>query len=112
MQVNRERWVATLARVESRAPAEPTLDEAWAAVEAVLPEGWWLHTLHAWSFDDMAYRAEAASAGSHFYAGKSKRDKVAGTRTYAPGPSEAAYGPTPAAALLALAARLATEDKP
>ena len=26
MQVNRERWVATLARVESRAPAEPTLD--------------------------------------------------------------------------------------
>jgi hypothetical protein len=82
------------------------LDAAWAEAEAVLPEGWWIHGIHAWSFDDMAYMVEAATAGSHYWAGKSKREKVAGTRHYAPGPNAMAYGPTPAAALRALAAKL------
>jgi hypothetical protein len=100
---------AALEARSSSAPAE--LDAAWKEAEEALPEGWWIHALHAWSFDDMAYRAEAATAGSHFWAGKSKREKVAGTRTYAPGPNMAAYGPTPAAALRALAARLTSSPE-
>jgi hypothetical protein len=82
------------------------LDAAWNEAEAALPEGWWLHTLHAWSFGDMAYRAEAASAGSSDYFGSSDKDRRYGTRTYQSGPTIAEFGPTPAAALQALAAKL------
>ncbi len=75
------------------------LGAAWAEAEAALPEGWWLHALNAWSFGDMAWMVEAASAGrpqtSYFADDKAIH-----------GPNAVAYGPTPAAALHALAERL------
>lgn len=89
-----------------------TLDEAWAAVERVMPEGWWLHDLAAYSFDDMAYRAEACGAGSRDDLSKRDSDKRYGTVKYTTGPSVHAFGATPAAALLALAAALTPAPTP
>lgn len=79
---------------------------AWKAAEDALPEGWWLHSLNAWSFSDMAYRAEACGAGSRDDLSERQSDKPFGTVRFTTGPSVYAFGPTPDAALLALAARL------
>jgi hypothetical protein len=85
---------------EAAEKAPDSLDAAWAEAEAALPEGWWLHALDAWSFDDMAWRVEAASAGH-------QEPSDSWARYHAVrGPSVATYGPTPAAALRALAAKL------
>ena len=72
-------------------PSEPGLGEAWAAAEAALPEGWRL-TLGA-MFNSDKYEAWAGPAS------------VAGGRSSGP-------QATPAAALLALAARLSEPVEP
>jgi hypothetical protein len=65
------------------------LGVAWAAVETVLPEGWWMHQLIAYSSGERSWYAEAAGYGVHL----------------------GVYGPTKEAALLALhAALLAREE--
>ena len=68
-------------------PAPAGLDAAWAEVEAALPEGWWLDYLMLDEEDPVRWAALAR---------KDRRDDD----------WVEAYGPTPAAALHALTARL------
>lgn len=97
-------WEAATRRFVALLDEERTaLGDAWAEAEAALPEGWWIHALYAWSFDDMAYRAEAASPGRQVDMSHSASTKRHGTKNWVTGPSATAYGPTPAAALRALA---------
>lgn len=91
---------------EALAEIAPLLDAAWARAEKALPEGWWIHAVYAWSFDDMAYRAEAASPGQQIDMSHSASVKRHGTRRFVSGPDAHATGPTPAAALIALAEAL------
>lgn len=69
---------------------DTTLDDAWAAVEAALPEGWLLRGL--FRYDAPEGRAWEATAEEADYLGHEDM--------------HAALGPTPAAALLALTEKL------
>lgn len=100
--------VAAFDRLAVRAEG---LDGAWAEVERALPEGWWLHDLCAYSFDDHAYRAEACSAGTRDGMSERQSDKPFGTRIYTSGPHEHAFGSTPAEALRNLAQALAARAR-
>ena len=88
-----------LDKVAARAtPSEPTLDAAWKAAEAALPEGWSLSSLtkNSQRGQTVAQAWWASCFGTKRTFGHERR--AVGRRM--------AYGPTPAAALLALAARL------
>lgn len=84
------------ADIGTAALATPPLDAAWAAAEAALPEGWRL-TLGRSDDDYATWSAIAVSPA--FFEGEIAGGWISGE------------GPTPAAALLALAARL-REAKP
>lgn len=64
------------------------LGAAWTEAEAALPDEWWIESVQAWKSGPLAYRAEAVQAGDW------DRPTVEGV------------GPTPALALVALAANL------
>lgn len=70
----------------SVAVAEPSLDEAWAAAEAALPEGWLLQCSGPWDGPMWRFYGRCVHTGNCHYV-----------------PAE---GPTPAAALSALATAL------
>jgi len=98
---------APLSRTHRLAPeavTEPGLSEAWAAAEAAVPEGWRPITVGPPDPDayDKAGNAItepwfAATVSPAFFNGETERDTE----------WECGYGPTPVAALLDLAARLA-----
>ena len=86
------RRAAALAWLD-RERAKPSLGAAWKAAEEALPEGWCdLSVYH--------YDPEPGDAHEPGHYGARTGDPANGAMTYG-------YGPTPAAALLALAARLA-----
>ncbi len=98
------RLLATLDAARASA-GEPTadlgLDAAWAAAEAALPEGWRLGSLRvAVGFDGYRTSVVGWTATATEASGIARADPTEG------------YGPTPAAALLALAARLDSEVAP
>lgn len=86
--------------VDEGHPAEETcgicvalsLGAAWAEAEAALPEGWWITALTTRGFGDKEWHVTAENA-------------INQSRLSADG-----YGPTPAAALSALAAKLREEQ--
>ena len=76
-------------------PSPPALDAAWAEVEAALPRGWHLLSLSDTTGEPWSLPTWRAMAGE-----------------YGPdSPYDASVGATPAAALRALAARLAEQPK-
>ena len=84
-----------------RATDTPSLDAAWKAAEEALPEGWSLHGVRR------GYVGAAATANGPAW---SATAQLAGIgveqRRHGTVPNKTGTGPTPAAALLALAARL------
>jgi hypothetical protein len=82
--------------------AEPGLDAAWAEAEAALPEGWALFGVSRPGDAEKYW----ASATGPVVKGRCNMD-----REHEDYPRENGYGDTPAAALIALAARL-RENRP
>jgi hypothetical protein len=82
----------------------PSLDAAWAEVEAALPEGWAIGTLTRNS-------ARGRTKDQAWWCSANGSPAIVGARSdrrhpWPPGHRKVAYGPTPAAALRALAAKL------
>jgi hypothetical protein len=85
---------------------EPGLDEAWAEAEAALPEGWRIFSVSEPAETRPLDGKRNYWAQAHGPVVKRRCDMDRDHEEY---PRENGYGPTPAAALRALAARLANK---